>query len=132
MASIEARWERYRKGRVDVNELADLVHDVGESPLVNRLPVRFDLLKLLDHQDPLVRHNALGALAYHGLFVDWRDEFGQRLLHAMLSTLTNDRDRDCRRQAAAAFGTFFRDSRDRAVMHSLSQVCLNDAEEDDV
>ncbi len=82
--------------------------------------------------DELVRQNALGALAYHGLAVDWEADFGRQLLSAMDIMLRFDESRDCRRQAAAAFGSLFKGKKHRGVMAALGRVSVNRDEGDDV
>jgi hypothetical protein len=82
--------------------------------------------------DPLIRQNALGALAYHGLAVDWNDEFGKQLLSGMDVMLRLDEDQDCRRQAAAAFGSLFSNTINQDVINALGRVCSNPQEESDV
>jgi len=100
METLEQKWTLYKKGRIPADELADLVHDIGESPLLNRSVVRNELVRLMRSPDPSVRENALGALAYHGVAVDWNDDFGRQLLSGMDVMLRLDEDQDCRRQAA--------------------------------
>jgi hypothetical protein len=132
MESLEQRWRQYERGRFPAEDLADLVHDIGESPLLNRQPVRGELLRLLSNPDALVRQNALGALAYHGMAVDWQTEFGKQLLSGMDLMLRLDEDRDCRRQAAAAFGSLFKSTKSQSVIGALGRVCSNPDEESDV
>src|SRR5437016_6010340 len=98
LETIEQKWHQYERGQFPEEDLADLVHDLGESRLLKRQGVRDELVKLLSGPDALVRQNALGALAYHGVAVDWNDEFGQQLLSGMDVMLRLDEDQDCRRQ----------------------------------
>jgi hypothetical protein len=132
MTTVEEKWTLYKRGRFPKHELADLVHDLGESALLNRDAVREELIKLMSSPDPIVRQNALGALAYHGLAVDWSTEFGKQLLSAMDVMLRLDEDRDCRRQAAASFGSLFKSARHAGVISALGRVCSATDEEDDV
>ncbi len=132
METIERKWSLYEKGRFADEDLADLVREIGESPLLNRSSVRGELVRLMSHADPLVRQNALGALAYHGVALDMGDDFGQQLLSGMDVMLRLDEDQDCRRQAAGAFGTLFRNSKNKDVIQALGRVCQNLEEEDDV
>jgi len=46
--------------------------------------------------------------------------------------LRHDDDGDCRRQAAAAFGTLFRNTGNQDVVNALGRVCFNLEEDDDV
>ena len=132
METLEQKWHRYESGQFPQEDLAELVQELGGSSLLNRDIVRNELVNLLSNPDELVRHNALGALAYHGVAVDWTSEFGMQLLSGMDVMLRLDEDRDCRRQAAAAFGSLFKCTKHRGVVNSLGRVCLNSQEEDDV
>jgi hypothetical protein len=71
-------------------------------------------------------------LAYHGLAVDWKHEFGKQLLSGMDVMLRLDEHPDCRRQAAAAFGSLFKNTRNQNVMNVLGRVCSDREEPDDV
>jgi hypothetical protein len=122
----------YKNGLCPEEQLADLVHDVGESSLISRRPIRDEMLKLMSSPDPLVRQNALGALAYHGIAFDSKDEFGKQLLSGMDLMLHLDEEPDCRRQAAATFGSLFRNTGDQGVINALGRVCSNLKEEHDV
>jgi len=132
METLEQKWHRFETGRLPPEDLADFVQEVGESALLNRDVVRIELVNLLSNPDELVRHNALGALAYHGLAVDWSSEFGRQLLSGMDLMLRLDEDRDCRRQAAGSFGSLFKCTNHPGVINALGRVCLNAEEEEDV
>jgi hypothetical protein len=132
MQAIEQKWALYKDGRILDEDLAELVHDIGESPLINRTSVQSELVRLMSHSDPLVRQNALGGLAYHGVSLDLDGDFGQQMLSGMDVILRLDDDSDCRRQAAGAFGTLFKNSRNKEVIRALGRVCCDPREENDV
>src|SRR5262249_3560796 len=93
---------------------------------------RNEVVALFESSDPLVRENAVGALAYHGLAVDWNDKFGKLLAEGLESMVRYDEDGDCRRQAVAALGTLFRETNNCRVRGLLTRVCVDAHEEDDV
>ena len=132
MLSIEQKLEYYKKGLLSNQEMADTLQKLGESPLLNRSTVQTDLLLLMSNPDPVLRYNAIGALAYHGLSFDWGNEFGKQLLSALDVMLRMDEDQDCRRQAAGALGSLFKCAGDQQVINALARVCLNEEEFDDV
>jgi hypothetical protein len=132
MQPLDTRLSLLREGRLSDDELIVTLQDLGESPLINRPLVQADLIKLMSHPNAIVRYNSLGALAYHGLAIDWDDQFGRELLSAMDIMLRLDEDQDCRRQAAGAFGSLFRCTNNAGVIDALARVCLNEEEMDDV
>ena len=129
---IRKRWQLFKDGKLARTDLASLVFEIGHDPLLNEESVQDDLVCLLTDSDPLVRHNALGALAYHGLDPDWNSQFGKQLFAAMEKMLLSDDDEDCRRQAAGSMGSLFKCTSDRKAMARLARVCFNRAESADV
>jgi HEAT repeat protein len=106
---------------MDPDEICDAVADFGQEHFLHAKP---DVEALLDHPDPLVRYNALGALGYNWASTDRVDK--------ILEILGNDPDGDCRRRAASVLGCIFSNLNNRAIAKLLGQVVLNDEEEDDV
>jgi hypothetical protein len=112
--------------------MADTIVDIAHSNLINRDDVREDLVKLVSHTDCGVRSEAMGALAYHGVTIQWESEMGRRLLGNLLHAIEADADSDCRRAAAGALGSFFRATRHEDVLQTLARVCMKPDETPDV
>ena len=112
--------------------MAQAVWEVAHSADIDDPLVQSELVNLLSHRDPEIRHAALGALAYHGLAFDWSTSLGRRLLAGIDVLLKFDKDEDCRRGAASALGTLFRSTKNPAVIRALAKICENEGEADDV
>lgn len=129
---LEERIRLHQNRPLSGEELATLVADVGESSLMGSLPVVSWLGSLLPRPEPLVRYNAMAALAFHGATFDWESPEGGRVLASLFEIAKNDTDSDCRRCAVAALGSFFSMTRRRAVAEFLGHVALDSSEAEDV
>jgi len=110
-----------RKGQLSAIETADFAADAGTH---NFVEARQDVERLLDHESPIVRHDALGTMAY---------EWGlSSRVDRILEMLVSDEDRDCRRQAAAALGSLLRGQRSEHVLDALVRTARNTEESMDV
>ena len=115
------RLELLRKGQMSVDEVADFAADAGSQNYVEAEP---DVNRLLNHEDAIVRFNALATLAY-----EWgRTPRTDRIREIVFT----DPDRDCRRQAVGALGSLFRGKQDREVLDLLVRTVNNASEEMDV
>lgn len=119
--SLSDRLALLRSGKLSSREIAEAIADFGSENLVEAKP---DVERLLDHKDEIVRYNAIAALAY-----EWGiTSRNKRIVEILLG----DPDRDCRRQAAGALGSLFRNTKDRDTSRTLADVVLNEGEERDV
>lgn len=115
------RLELLRKGEMSVTEVADFAADAGTQ---NYIEAERDVNRLLDHEDAIVRYNAMATLAY---------EWGRTpRIDRIREILLTDSDRDCRRQAVGALGSLFRGKQDRDVLEILVGTARNTREEMDV
>ncbi|HXG89051.1 MAG TPA: hypothetical protein VNJ02_12010 [Vicinamibacterales bacterium] len=118
---MSARQDLLRQGALKVSEIADFAADAGNQ---NFLEAEEDVSMLLDHEDPIVRFNALAIIAY---------EWGRTSrAHRIVAIMRGDVDVDCRRQAAAALGALFRGSREEHVLKELVFTAKNPQEPRDV
>jgi len=110
-----------RKGTLSVAEIADFVADAGNQ---NYIEARPDVERLLDHESPTVRYEAMGTIAY---------EWGIcSRVERIIEILLTDENEDCRRQAAGALGSLFRGKRERRVLDPLVRMVKNAREARDV
>lgn len=130
--SLVHRLELLRRGALDEIEIADTVVDLAHSELINRNDVREDLVRLVSHPDCGVRSEAMGALAYHGVTVQWESRTGERLFARVVQAVESDADSDCRRAAACALGSFFRATGRKDVLQVLARACMKPDETSDV
>ena len=115
--SFEDRLKLLRKGFLSEKEVADLFADAGTH---NYVKARNDVEKLLDHANPIIRYNAIGTLA-----LEWGlDSRADRIKAIAL----RDPDSDCRRCAAAALGSLFRDTKDPHTLKTLISIARNSDE----
>lgn len=132
MATLQKQIEKQKQGLMSEDDLVELVHEVGESPLINRRAVVDWLMGLVLLGHELVRYNAVRALAFHAADIDWDSQEGRSFFSSLLTMVEADSDSDCRRVAAAAFGSFFRGSRNHTIAKQLAKVTRNVAEDWDV
>lgn len=104
-----------------VTEIADFAADAGSENYIEAEP---DVNQLLDHEDAIVRYNAMATLAY-----EWGRTSRMDRIREILFT---DPDQDCRRQAVGALGSLFRGKQDRDVLEVLVRTAKNASEEMDV
>lgn len=121
--SIEKTLADLHDPSIDAGDLAELLTDIAHSELIGEDEIRASIVGLVAHHDPDVRHAAIVALAFHGVAFRWDHEPGSALFRLLIRGLKEDPDRDCRRVAAAALGSFFRGSRRPDVVRSLMEVC---------
>jgi HEAT repeat protein len=115
---LEQALENWRQGRASLEEVRSLAADLGNQHFAPGIP---GLVQLLDHEDQIVRYNAVNSLAF---------EFHHEpIVRKLLAMLAEDSDEDCRRVAAAALGTLCQNSRDRHVLEALAKAALNDSDE---
>jgi len=118
---IGGRLDLLRKGQLTVREIADFAADAGNDNYMEAEP---EVNRLLDHEDPIVRYNAMATVAY-----EWgRSPRVDRICEILLS----DEDQDCRRQAAGALGSLFRGKRDKHVLNALVRTAKDARESKDV
>lgn len=104
-----------------MTEIADFAADAGSENYIEAEP---DVNRLLDHEDAIVRYNAMATLAY-----EWGRTYRMDRIREILFT---DTDQDCRRQAAGALGSLFRGRQDTDVLEVLVRTAKNAREEMDV
>ncbi len=120
--SIDSRLEAYRRGVLQDDEaVASLVADLGRE---GRLDAEWEISKLLDHSNAMVRYNALGALGF---------DLGSTVrVGRMIEILFSDPDLDCRRKAAAVLGSLFRGEKNLRTLGALERVLRDRQEETSV
>jgi HEAT repeat protein len=79
------------------------------------------LYDLLNHEDAIVRYNAINSLGFEFADKACRDK--------LIKIATGDSDDDCRRVASAALGSIYQNSKDKKIMLALSDVALRDSDE---
>ena len=110
--------ESWRQGRASLEEVRALAAELGNEHYTEGIP---GLLQLLDHDDEIVRYNAVNSLAF---------EFHHKpVAEKLLAMLAGDSDDDCRRVAAGGLGALFQNSKDRRILAALGHSALNDPEE---
>jgi HEAT repeat protein len=116
--NLEQALESWQHGRESVEQVRALAADLGNEHYAPGIPA---LIQLLDHDDEIVRYNAVMSLAF---------EFHHKpAANRLLAMLADDPDDDCRGTAAAALGSLFQNSRDRSILVVLGRAALNDPEE---
>jgi hypothetical protein len=119
--SMSTRLDLLRRGLLGVGEIRNFAADAGDE---NYIEAEAEVERLLDHQDPIVRYNAMSTVAY-----EWgRSSRADRLLEILFT----DDDRECRVQAAGALGSLFRGKGDRHVLDALVGTARNPREPGDV
>ena len=117
--SLQQALETWRQGRASLDEVRALAADLGNKHFSPGIPT---LVELLDHEDEIVRYNAVNSLAF---------EFQHKpAADRLLTMLGEDADEDCRRVAAGALGNLFQNSREGRVLAALAKAALNDPDED--
>ena len=110
--------ESWQQGRASLEEVRALAADLGNEHYTEGIP---GLMRLLDHDDEIVRYNAVNSLAF---------EFHHKpVAERLLAMLAGDSDDDCRRVAAGGLGALFQNSRDGRILAALGHSALNDPEE---
>jgi HEAT repeat protein len=110
--------ETWRRGGASVREIQSLAADLGNQHFAPGIPT---LIQLLDHEDEIVRYNAVNSLAFEFHYEPVADK--------LVTMLTLDSDSDCRGAAAGGLGTLCRNSKDRRVLSALGEAALNDTDE---
>lgn len=118
---VEERFRLLRRGLASEGEIADAVADFGTS---NFIEARDIVEEYLDDPSEIVRYNAMATLAYEWGVCGRPDRLIEILLH--------DEDVDCRRQAAGALGSLFRQKKDSSIAKHLLAVIRNDTENEGV
>jgi hypothetical protein len=111
--------KKWREGRASVDETRSLAIQIGNTQYSSGVPI---LLKLLEHNDGIVRNNAIVSLGFDLHFTP--------IVEKLLAMLLDDPDEDCRSSAAGALGNLCHDSNDRKVLKALGTVSLNDVDQD--
>jgi HEAT repeat protein len=115
---LEQALENWQQGRATLEQARALAADLGNEHYAQGIP---GLMQLLDHDDEIVRYNAVNSLAF---------EFHHKpAAEKLLAMLAGDPDDDCRRVAAGGLGSLFQNSRDHRVLTALGHSALNDPEE---
>lgn len=117
--NLEHSLENWRQGRASLDDVRSLALDIGGQGYSSGISA---LIELLDHEDEIVRHNAVVSLGF--------DLHFKPIAKKLMTMLLNDQDDDCRGAAAGALGNLCRDSKDRDVLGALGMVALNDSDED--
>src|SRR5450631_382067 len=116
--NLEQALESWQHGRASLEHVRALAADLGNEHYAPGIPA---LIQLLDHDDEIVRYNAVMSLAF---------EFHHKpVANRLLAMLADDPDDDCRGIAAGALGSLFQNSRDRRILVALGRAALNDPEE---
>lgn len=116
--NLEQALESWQQGRASLEEVRALAADLGNEHYAEGIP---GLMQLLDHDDEIVRYNAVNSLAF---------EFHYKpAAEKLLAMMAGDSDDDCRRVAAGGLGSLFQNSRDRRILAALGHSALNDPEE---
>jgi HEAT repeat protein len=116
--NLEQALESWQHGRASLEHVRALAADLGNEHYAPGIPA---LIQLLDHDDEIVRYNAVMSLAF---------EFHHKpVANRLLAMLADDPDDDCRGIAAGALESLFQNSRDRRILVALGRAALNDPEE---
>ena len=116
--NLEQALESWQHGRATLEHVRALAADLGNEHYAPAIPA---LIQLLDHDDEIVRYNAVMSLAF---------EFHHEpVANRLLAMLADDPDDDCRGIAAGALGSLFQNSRDLRILVALGCAALNDPEE---
>jgi hypothetical protein len=116
---LQRALEDLRMGRASLEEVRSMAADLGNRHFASGIP---DLVQLLEHEDSIVRYNAVNSLAFEFHYKNVADR--------LLAILARDSDEDCRRIAAAALGDIFQNSRDRRALSALANPALYDLDDD--
>lgn len=115
--NLQQALQDWRQSSLD--QVRSLAADLGNRHFAAGIPV---LVQLLDHEDEIVRYNAVNSLAF---------EFGYKpAAERLLTMLAVDPAEDCRLVAGAALGNLFQNSKDRDVLAALAKAAINDPDED--
>jgi HEAT repeat protein len=110
--------ESWQQGRASLEEVRALAADLGNEHYTEGIP---GLMQLLDHDDEIVRYNAVNSLAFEFHY--------EPVAEKLLAMLAGDPDDDCRRVAAGGLGALFQNSRERWILAALAHSALKDPEE---
>ena len=116
---IEQDIALWKKGELSTNLLRTLPSRIGRAEYREGISV---LLELAFNRDAIVRYNAVMSLGFKLRFRDATD--------VLIKVLKDDSDIDCRDAAAGALGAMWRNTRDRRVVEKLTQIVLNDKDDD--
>ncbi len=117
--TLEQALDNWRQGRASLDEVRSLAADLGNQHFLPGIPAA---LELLEHEDEIVRYNAVMSLAFEFHHTPAADK--------LLAMLAGDPDEDCRRVAAGALGNLCQNTKDRRVLQALAKAALNDSDED--
>ncbi len=116
--SIQQALESWQQGVASPEQVRALAADLGNEHYSQGIPA---LTQLLDHDDEIVRYNAINSLAF---------EFHHKpVFEKLLAIMSGDPDDDCRGAAAGGLGALFQNSKDRRVLGALGYSALNDPDE---
>jgi HEAT repeat protein len=117
--SLEQTLENWRHGRASLDQIRKLAGELGDRPIAAGIPV---LVKLLDHEDTIVRYHAAMSLGF--------DLKHKPATDRLLTMLADDPDADVRDVAAGALKILWQNTKDRRVLSALAEAALNDPDED--
>lgn len=117
--SLEQRLKDWAEGNASLEEITRLPRKVGRQHYTDGIPV---LIQLLDHEDPIVRYNAVMALGYDFHYRPATDK--------LLGLLVRDEDVDARSVAAGALNTLWQGTKEPRILEALAHSALNDPDED--
>jgi HEAT repeat protein len=116
--NLKQALESWQHGQSSIEQVRALAADLGSEHYAPGVPA---LIRLLDHDDAIVRYNAVMSLAF---------EFHHKpVADRLLAMLADDPDDDCRGVAAGALGSLFQNSRDHRILAALGRAALSDPEE---
>ena len=116
---LEKELEKWRRGRATLEEIRSLPPRLGKSDFAPGIPV---VLKLLDHEDEIVRYNAVVSLSFDFQY--------KPALQGLVKVLAEDPDGDCRDAAADGLAFLFRNSKNCVVLEALGNAALSDSDKD--
>ena len=109
---LEAALENWRKGAASIEGVRALARNLGVYLYMPGIPA---LIQLLDHNDEMVRYNAVASLASNFIHIPATGR--------LLTMLTSDSDEDCRSMAASGLANLCHDTRERAGARGPCKVC---------
>lgn len=117
--SIERALQGWRGGRASLEEIRALSREIASAHYDPGIPA---LTQLLNHEDEIVRYNAVVALGF---------DFGYRpATERLLEMLANDNDVDCRDAAAGSLRMLWENSKNPRVLKALGHAALCDWDDD--
>ena len=110
---------KWNEGRYCLEEIADMAREFGKRGYQEGVPV---LIQLLEHDDAIIRYNAVKSLGY-GLH-------HRPATEKLLAMLARDSDEDVRDVVAGALNILWQGSGNPLVLQALGEAALHDPDED--